>query len=429
MSKFLNVLLCPHQRRRRVQAELERLTPGVMYQGRLDMSQLEVGKMEWAERREGVLVRWRRHILDASMPRILSGRLDGPVLLAYICDEKVWGYELYYKGSPMDSFISLPNYFGAVSGDPPTPERRAAWLAQYFPAGREDIREYLVPWTAEELEGGGALANGGDHHPRGSCWQLEDFLNQLAPWAYGILTSDNLTSTPAAPVPDRSSPKENAPDRESGQRPTQPEPGVETCLPFLTGVKALRRGWQFPLSLLYALFPGKRPVPETVPHEGWGLRELEGILEGFYSGKLTRLELDFTLQGKGTYVRRLKKTVYQPCQLTLELIREGKRCMCLVLDGQQSTVYRLIADQEPYMNEDIKDLKRTVFHGQTVEEYMVFSEANPQAIRREVPILLARLEDRDGVFSATARMGVWCCEGVHFNKEQHQQRRDAWCLN
>ena len=41
MSEFLNVLLCPHQRRKHVQAELERLTPGVVFQGQLDLSRLE----------------------------------------------------------------------------------------------------------------------------------------------------------------------------------------------------------------------------------------------------------------------------------------------------------------------------------------------------------------------------------------------------
>ena len=82
MSEFLNVLLCPHQRRKHVQAELERLTPGVMYMGRLDMSELPLYRMEWAERREGVFVRWRRAILDTSVPRILSGRLNCPILLA-----------------------------------------------------------------------------------------------------------------------------------------------------------------------------------------------------------------------------------------------------------------------------------------------------------------------------------------------------------
>ncbi len=432
MSEFLNVLLCPHQRRKHVQAELERLTPGVVFQGQLDLSRLDLGQMEWAERREGVLARWKRHILDASMPRILSGRLNGPVLLAYICDEKVWGYELYYKGSPMDSFVSLPGYFGPAPADPPPPERRAAWLAQYFPAGREDILGYLIPWTQEELEGGGALDSPSDRHPRGDCWQLEDFLNNLAPWAYGMLTADNLAPTPTTPVPDQSSPKENTPDRLSGQRPLQPEPGTETCLPFLTGVKVLGRSWRFPLSLLYALFPGKRPVPEAVPCQDWTAREVEEVLDRFLTGALDRLELNFTLRGEGAYVRRLRKTVYQTFPFTLSLIREKGRCMCLAFDDQESAVYQLIADRNTYMTVDCKELPQTLFHGQRVKEYAVFPKSGPEAIRREVLFLLARLDHRDDALSAILRMGVWNCEGNLANtdtaKRRHQEIRALWCM-
>ena len=110
MDRFLNVLICPHQRRKHVQAELERLTPGVIYMGQLDMSELPLYQMEWAERREGVFVRWPRSILDTSMPRILSGRLNCAILLAYVCDETTWGYALYYKGSPVDNFRAVPGY-------------------------------------------------------------------------------------------------------------------------------------------------------------------------------------------------------------------------------------------------------------------------------------------------------------------------------
>ena len=103
--------------------------------------------------------------------------------------------------------------------------------------------------------------------------------------------------------------------------------------------------------------------------------------------------------------------------------------MCLLLDGQQPTLYHLIADRDTYMNVDIKDLEKTVFHGQTVDKYTVFSKKDAQLIRREVPILLARLDRRDGVLSATARMGVWSCEGLNFNREQYQQFLDAWTLS
>lgn len=432
MSEFLNVLICPHQRRRHVQAEVERLRPGVIYMGELDMSQLDVSQMEWAERREGVFVRWKRSILDTSMPRILSGRLNCAVLLAYICDGAFWGCELYYKGSPVDSFQTAPGRFGPAPADPPAPEQRAARIARYFPADREDIRGYLVPWTEEELAEGGAFVRSGDSHPRGDCWQLEDFLNSLVPWTQGMLTSDQLAPTRTAPVPDPSSPAENAPDREGGQRPPEREPGPESCLPLLTGVRAIRRERPFPFSLLYILFPQKRPAPETIPHEGWTVRELEGTLERFCKGELNRLELDFTVQGAETYVRRLRKTVYQTVRLTLELIREKGRCMCLVLDDQDSNIYRLIADREPYMSVDSKDLKKTVFHGQTVEEYVVFQKDSPDIIRREVEFLLARLDHREDALSAIARMGVWSCEGVITNtaadRQRHQELRKLWCM-
>ena len=110
MSRFLNVLICPHQRRKHVQAELERLKPGVIYMGELDMSRLEVPEMEWAERREGVFVRWRRSILDTSVPRILSGRLNCAVLLAYVRDDAMWGYVLCFPFKESVAGISLRRF-------------------------------------------------------------------------------------------------------------------------------------------------------------------------------------------------------------------------------------------------------------------------------------------------------------------------------
>ncbi|MEY8418276.1 hypothetical protein AALA83_03200 [Oscillospiraceae bacterium 44-5] len=430
MSRFLNVLICPHQRRKHVQAELERLKPGVVYLGELDMSRLEVPEMEWAERREGVFVRWRRSILDTSVPRILSGRLNCAVLLAYVRDDAMWGYVLCYKGSLTDQFQTVPDGLQDGFGDNASPEQRAARLAQYFPAGREDIVGYLTPWTEAERAGGGLPAHPGDRHPRGDCWQLEDFLNNLVPWAYDMLTSRQLAPTKTAPVPDASSPKENAPDREGGQRPPEREPGPETCLPFLTGVKALRRAPSRPW--VYGLFPQKRPAPETIPWEGWTVRELEGTLDRFCGGELDRLELHFVLRGEGAYVRRLRKTVYQTFPFTLALLREQDRCMCMAFDGQESAVYRLIADVRSYMEVDTKLLAKTVFCGQTVEEYVVFQEPCAGIIRREVLFLLSRIDHRDDVLSAIRRNGVWSCEGNLANtdaaRRRHEEIRALWCM-
>ena len=397
MSGSFTILIYPHQRLRHLQPAVDGLADAVMRLYELDMSALR-----WAERREGALARFEGGVCPEMAARIPSGELDCAALLLYLREGGGWGYQLCFRGSVEDTFETG----GAPDAAPP--EQHAARLVRRFRADREK----LLPWLAQGAgEGGGAL---------------EGFLQELAPWAWEALSAGQLA--PAAPVLHTSSPKVNAPDRNMGQRPPEKEPGPEACLPFLTGVKALRRGWAFPLSLLYALFPGKRPAPETVPFEGWTIRELEGALERFYTGELERLELEFSLNGAGTYIRRLKKTVYQPFRLTLELIWEKERCMCLFLDSQEPTLYYLIADRGTYMNVDIKDLEKTVFHGQTVDKYKVFSKKDFQLLRQEVPLLLARLDRRDGVLSATARMGVWSCEGLHFSQEQYQQFLDVWQL-
>ena len=124
--------------------------------------------------------------------------------------------------------------------------------------------------------------------------------------------------------------------------------------------------------------------------------------------------------------------MYQTFRLTLELIREEGRCMCLLLDDQESGIYRLIADREVYMTVDTTELERTVFHGQRVEGYVVFPEPAPETVRRELPLLLARLDRRDDVLSPTRRMGVWSGEVPMTNteaaKRQHQENRQIWCF-
>ena len=123
---------------------------------------------------------------------------------------------------------------------------------------------------------------------------------------------------------------------------------------------------------------------------------------------------------------------FRAAALLRELIREEGRCMCLLLDDQESGIYRLIADREVYMTVDTKELERTVFHGQRVEGYVVFPEPAPEAVRRELPLLLARLDRRDDVLSPTRRMGVWSGEVPMTNteaaKRQHQENRKIWCL-
>ena len=118
--------------------------------------------------------------------------------------------------------------------------------------------------------------------------------------------------------------------------------------------------------------------------------------------------------------------------VTLELIREKGRCVCLFLDGQDAGMYRLIADRNAYMETDSKDLAHTLFHGQDIQQYVVFEEPFPEAIPREVSFLLSRLDRRDSALSPTLRMGVWSGEGTITNtaadRQRHQEVREIWRL-
>lgn len=397
MGDLLNVLVFPRQRLGRVRAEVDDLSDSVMKLYAMDLSGIC-----WAECREGVVARLRGSASPEMLVRIPSARLECTALMVCLPEGGSWGFRLCWKGTVEDFSPSGPE---GVPPAPVTPEQHVARLARRFPKAD---REALLACLARE----------------GDPDALEDFLGILAPWAGELLASGRLTPVPAPPPTDYSSPDRNS----AGGIQPAPAPEPAGCLPFLTGVRAVRRGWAFPLSLLYRLFPQRRPRPEDIPFQGWTVRELAEVLDRFCSGELDRLELNFTLQGEGTYVRRLKKAVCQTFPFTLELIREGKRCMCLALDGGERTFYKLVAHRDPYMNVDIKDLKKTVFCGQTVEEYAVFSTPDLQPLRREVNLLLARLDRRDDALSATRRMGVWSCEGLHFSREQYQQFLDAWLL-
>ena len=411
MSEFLNLLIFPRQRLRRTREEVDKLSDATTR-----LYDLSLSGIRWAECREGVFARLAGSAAPEMLTRIPSAKLECTALAVYHRPDGGWGCRLCWKGTVEDAFEVEPD--GTLTG-PATLEQHAARLVRRFPkVERAAILALLSRETPQ--------ADGPD--------LPEALLALLAPWAAEL--SPTAESSPAGPAADHSAPDANVPDLAdtfAAQTPPQREPELDTCLPFLTGIHVLRRGWGFPLSLLYALFPGRRPRPEAVPHEGMTARELTGLLEQFYSRKLDRLELDFSLPGAETYIRRLKKTVRQSFRATLVLLREGKRCMCLFLDGQDSDVYHLIANVHDYCHVESDQLEQTTFHGQTVNKYIVFLQPDPAAIRREVPFLLARLDRRDDALSPATRNGVWSRDGSITNtpadKQRHQELREVWCID
>lgn len=198
---------------------------------------------------------------------------------------------------------------------------------------------------------------------------------------------------------------------------------ISRCLPRLAAVRLV----EAPKKGLFALLQGRKaPRAEELDRVGLDGAALERLLERFYAGELAQLELDFTIQGKEVYVKRLKKMVSQPCRLTVELVQEAGRYVCVCFEDQALYVYWLIADREVYFHEDCGEHRMTTLAGRPVECYLVHS--GPQRVREEVPLLLSNLGRQKEVFDCIARMGVWRNEYHYRNQKKHQELRQAWCL-
>lgn len=130
----------------------------------------------------------------------LSKALLGPVLLLFIYDGDHWGYNFYADGWELDRFDTIPDYYCPITDC--QRQRQAGSpevLARYFPVLPGDVRDYLVFWTQEDLNGAEHLAYPGDRFPRGDCWQMSDFLARLGwPWPFDEDSQESPLPTLAA---------------------------------------------------------------------------------------------------------------------------------------------------------------------------------------------------------------------------------------
>lgn len=423
MGVFLNLMIVPGRSRERVQAAFQQ----VDWRGE-EQYHLTPDRFQWTEREQGTLVLLEDCHPYEGLPQALSRQMEHTAMLCYIYDDDFWGYDLYHRGEWIDTFWTVPDCFQPE--DPRlslhSPRQRAELLGRYLSADPGAVLNYLTPWTREELDGEGLLAYPDDAAARGDCWQLGDFLRRLGNWTEGVLDPP-VPGTPAEPPqnPGRKSREEqsNRPDTTRPLEAAWEGTDISRCLPRLAVVRLV----EAPKKGLFALLQGRK-APRVEELDGAGLdgAALERLLERFYAGELAQLELDFTIQGKGVYVKRLKKMVSQPCRLTVELVQEAGRYVCVCFDDQALYVYWLIADREVYFHEDCKEHRTTTLAGRPIECYLVHS--GPQRVREEVPLLLSNLGRQKEVFDCIARMGVWSNEYHYRNKKKHQELRRQWCL-
>lgn len=172
---------------------------------------------------------------------------------------------------------------------------------------------------------------------------------------------------------------------------------------------------------LLARLGNKPPRTQSLPLPQ-NRAELDALLERFCTGELARLELEFSLPGEGTYVRRLKKTVYQPYALTLELARQGETIVCFLMDDRHGYLEWLIHDRQAYFHTDTALLAPA--RAGEIETKKYLTHPGPELLRRELPFLLRWLERHEEVCSPTARQGVWSRESYFGGMALYRQRRE-----
>jgi hypothetical protein len=112
--------------------------------------------------------------------QFMSEKLPTSVFSFHIHDGDLWMFVLFQNGSRVTQFNTVPNYWEELDA-----AGLATWTAdprKVADAARvsaEEVAPYLVRWNDEDLEQPSHFARVGDRFPRGSEWQVTDFMLRL----------------------------------------------------------------------------------------------------------------------------------------------------------------------------------------------------------------------------------------------------------
>jgi len=111
----------------------------------------------------------------------LSEEFSAPVILFFLAEEVVWGYNLYRGGEEIDRYSSRPNYWKELS--PRDYERHAgsaSVIAKVWPnVEAEGIVRYLTDKDKVSEKQDIEKAYPDDEHEIWDGWQLTDFMRKL----------------------------------------------------------------------------------------------------------------------------------------------------------------------------------------------------------------------------------------------------------
>lgn len=146
------------------------------------------------------------------------------------------------------------------------------------------------------------------------------------------------------------------------------------------------------------------------PGEKLDQKTVEDAVGMILDRKLCRLAIDFCFQGEGTYVKRLKKTVYTPYQSTMVIHQGSGRYACLYFDGNTKHIHMSIGDMYVYSHVDGKAVKTLQVGDAELKEYAVHK--NKKSIYPAICYLLNGTE-QSGM--ALGDSGLWSTENYAYN--------------
>ena len=311
------------------------------------------------------------------LAKVLSQKLEGPVLVCDIYDDDFWDYYLYKEGRELDKFSTVPDCLEAIPDEEWEHWRgNAELLAEEFGCPAEPLSEYLQFWGEDNWS---------------DPWEVWDFLKAL-----GF----------ALPEDDEDF-QDDTDDDEPVDRPylVIPQETGGTRRDLSDAPRIIRTSnAEFPIDLVadvsvdmdlmqWVRICEENGEMQTFPGSALTSEQTVRLMDETLKGRYTYLAADFLLQGEGIYVKRLGKKVYRPFHSTVVLHQGEGKMACIFFAGDSMCCYELIGDFEAYDYIEMKELRQIPVGGAVLPEYAVFRERS--GIDRALRMLFSDLESAD----------------------------------
>lgn len=341
--------------------------------------------------------------VDGKFAKALSQKLEGPVLVCSIYDDSFWDYYLYKDGQELDKFMTVPDCFEPIAEEEWDQWRgNAAILAKEFDCLEEPLSEHLYFWKDK----------------MGDAWEVVDFLEALGfkipafddtieeeePENFNdfnrIVQNEDITDWEYS-YNERKKIQKYFENMSKAKNPIDLMADVKIDMEFVVWVRVCK-------DEIMQQFAAKELTSEQIVQ----------MMDETLNGRYTYFAIDFLFQGKGIYVKRLKKKVYSPYHSTLVLHQGAGNFACLFFAGDSLCYYELIGNFFAYYYVDVKKFRMISVGHVMLPEDIVFQERT--GIDRALHMLFSDLEHADKYLKNSS---LWSARNVFPGGKNNYNRR------